>query len=405
MRRVTTVGVSPTKSGIGIATLIVSTTTVVSHSFARSSYGLLIPAIEDSLDLTHAQAGVGGTVTYAGFLAGTLLVASISRRIEPVTLMRVGLAVAAIGFLINASAPNYLVLLLGLALGGAAGAGIWIPAPTVATIGVAPERRGLVIGLLTTTIGLGILVVSVGTAVIRSVFDDDGLWRPVWVLEAVIALILLVLMVKVVRVGQTPRVEGGGVNLAQLRTVPGWQQITLAYSLYAIAGGGFFAFVVAALEEDGGLSRSGATAVFAAMGLAGGVVAPITGRLSDHLGRKPVMLGSLVAVAVAGLAVALGPQWAVVGGAVLFGSVAGSFPTQVATYVRDHVEARVFAGAFATMLLFFSVAAIVAPTLVGWLADVTGSFTVPYLFLSGLATTIVLIVLRLPKLAKAPEPA
>lgn len=389
-----------TKSGIGIATVIVSTTTVVSHSFARSSYGLLIPAIEDSLDLTHAQAGVGGTVTYAGFLAATMLVASISGKIEPVTLMRVGLAVAATGFTVNALAPTYPVLLLGLALGGAAGAGIWIPAPTVATVGVSPERRGLVIGLLTTTIGLGILLVSVGTAVIRAVFGDDGLWRPVWVFEAVVALVLLVLMIKVVRIERTPRVEGGGVNLALLRTVPGWSKITLAYSLYAIAGGGFFSFVVAALEQDGGLARRGATAVFAVMGLAGGVVAPITGRLSDHFGRKPVMVGSVVAVAAAAVAVALGSQWAVIAGAVLFGSVAGSFPTQVATYVRDHVEARVFAGAFATMLLFFSVAAIAAPTLMGWLADVTGSFTVPYLCLAGLATTIVLIVLRLPRPAE-----
>lgn len=388
-----------TRSGIGIATVIVSTTTVVSHSFARSSYGLLIPAIEDSLDLTHAQAGIGGTVTYAGFLAATMLVAAISGRIEPVVLMRVGLAVAAIGFTINAVAPSYPVLLLGLALGGAAGAGIWIPAPTVATIGVSTERRGLVIGLLTTTIGLGILVVAAGTAVIRAVFDDDGLWRPVWVFEATVAVLLLVLMVKVVRVGRTPPVESSGVNLALLRTVPGWSKITLAYSLYAIAGGGFFSFVVAALEQDGGLSRSRATAVFAAMGLAGGVVAPITGRLSDHLGRKPVMLGSLAAVAIAAIAVALGSQWAVITGSVLFGSVAGSFPTQVATYVRDHVEARVFAGAFATMLVFFSVAAIAAPTLMGWLADVTGSFTVPYLCLAGLATSIVLIVLQLPRSA------
>lgn len=397
-----------TKSGIGIATLIISSTTVVSHSFARSSYGLLIPAIEDSLDLTHAQAGVGGTITYAAFLGGTLLVASISGRTEPMNLMRAGLLIATVGFGINAVAPSFPVLLLGLALGGGAGAGIWIPAPTVATAGVDPERRSFVIGLLTATIGLGILTVGVGTNLIRAALDDDGLWRPVWALQAAIAFILFLLMVTVVRQERTPPVESGGVNLSLLRTLPSWWQITLAYSLYAIAGGGFFAFVVAAVEQDGGLSRGGATAVFAVMGLAGAVAAPITGRLSDAFGRRPVMLGSVAAVAVAALAVAFGGQAAVVVGAVLFGSVAGSFPTQVATYVRDHAEARVFAGAFATMLLFFSVAAIVAPTLVGWLADLTGSFTVPYAILAAIAMVIIGIVLRLPESAShvsSPEPA
>ncbi len=388
-----------TTSGIGLSTLIVSTTTVVSHSFARSSYGLLIPAIEDSLDLSHAQAGIGGTATYAAFLMGTLVVGSVSGRIEPVNLMRGGLLVAAVGFLVSALAPTYPFLLLGLALGGAAGAGIWIPAPTVATANVSPDRRGFVIGLLTATIGIGILVVGLGTNLIRRLLDDDGLWRPIWAFQAGVALLLFVLMVTVVRQARTPPVEGGGVNLSLLRTVPGWWQITLAYALYAMAGGGFFAFVVAAVEEDGGLSRSSATGVFAMMGLAGAIAAPVTGRLSDHLGRRPVMLGSVGAVAVAALAVAFGPKAAVVVGAVLFGSVAGSFPTQVAAYIRDHAEDREFAGIFATILLFFSVAAITAPTLMGWIADLSGSFSLPYACLAGLSGLIILIVLTLPTTA------
>ena len=392
-----------TASGIGVATLIVSTTTVVSHSFARSSYGLLIPAIEESLDLTHAQAGFGGTMTYAAFLVGTLVVAGISGRTEPINLMRAGLAVASVGFAINAFAINYPLLLLGLALGGAAGAGIWIPAPTVATAGIDPERRGLVIGFLTSTIGFGILVVSAGTYLIRSILDDDGLWRPVWAFQAIVAVVLLALMLTVVKPARTPPVEGGGISLTLLKTVPGWFRITVAYALYAIAGGGFFSFVVAALEQDGGLTRSEATVVFAVMGLAGAVAAPITGRLSDQFGRQPVMLGSVATVASAAVAVALGSQWAVVTGAVFFGSVAGSFPTQVATYVRDHAEARVFAGAFATMLLFFSLAAIVAPTLMGWLADSTGSFTVPYLGLAGLSVAILAIIVGLPRSQASPQ--
>ena len=386
-----------TASGVGVSTMIISTTTVVSHSFGRSTYGLLIPAIEDSLDLSHAQAGVGGTATYAAFLLATLLVGSISGRVEPINLMRAGLLVAAAGFFVNAVAPSYPFLLLGLALGGAAGAGIWIPAPTVATAGVAPDRRGLVIGLLTATIGLGILAVGVGTNLMRSLFDDNGLWRPVWAVQAVVALLLFALMVTVVRRPPTASVSGGGVNLTLLRQVPGWWQITLAYALYAMAGGGFFSFVVAALEEDGGLSRGGATTVFAVMGLAGAVAAPVTGRLSDGFGRRPVMLGSVSAVALSALAVAFGPQAAVVAGAILFGSIAGSFPTQVAAYVRDHADAREFAGVFATMLLFFSVAAITAPTLMGWLADVSGSFTVPYTGLAALAFAIIVIVFSLPK--------
>jgi MFS family permease len=376
--------------------LVIASTTVVSHAFGRSSYGLLIPAIEDSLGLSHAEAGFGGTLIYGSFLGGTLLVASAGRRVEPVTLMRLGLLVATFGLALNAVAPNYLVLLMGLTLTGAAGAGIWVPAPTVATAGIDPDRRGFVIGLLTATIGLGMLMTGLGTNLLRGVADNQALWRPVWALQATATLVLLVLMVTMVRQEPTSPATGGGVNLSLLRTLPGWRQLTLAYALYAIVGGGFFSFVVAALEQDGGLRRGTATAVFAAMGLAGAIAAPATGRLSDGIGRQPVMIGSVATVGLAAVAVASRSPVIVVIGAVVFGAIASSFPTQVAAYVRDHAEAREFAGIFATMLMFFSVAAIVAPTAMGWLADQTGSFTVPYLMISGLSLAIIIALTRLP---------
>jgi len=388
-----------------LSTLIISTTTIVSHTFARSSYGLLLPAIEDSLNISHARAGFGGTVVFLAFLPATLLVAGLASRTEPINLMRAGLAVAAVGLGLNALAPSYPVLLIGLALGGAAGAGIWVPAPTVATAGVAPERRGLVIGLLTATIGVGILVVGVGTNLLRSAMNDQGLWRPIWAIEAGVAFLLFVALVGFVRPEPTPKVSGG-INLNHLKSVPGWRQITVAYALYAIAGGGFFSFVVAALEQDGGLDRSHTTAVFAVMGLVGAVFAPLTGLLSDRVGRKPVMLGSVAIVGSAAAAIASGAVIAVVGGAILFGAIASSFPTQVAAYVRDHADARVFSGAFATMLLFFSVTAISAPSMMGVLADLTGSFAIPYLTLAGVSLLIIATVATLPSSAsQSPTPS
>lgn len=385
-----------TGSGISLATLVIACTTVVSHAFGRSSYGLLIPAIEDSLHLSHAEAGFGGTLIYGSFLAGTLLVASAGGRVEPITLMRLGLLVAAVGLGLNALAPSYWVLLLGLTLSGAAGAGIWVPAPTVATAGIEPQRRGFVIGLLTATIGLGMFATGIGTNLLRLVADDQALWRPVWAVQSMVTLVLLALMMAVVRQEPTPPAEGGA-NLSLLRTLPGWRQLTFAYAMYAIVGGGFFSFVVAALEQDGGLRRGTATTVFAVMGLAGAVAAPATGRLSDGVGRRPVMIGSVATVGLSAVAVASGSATIVVIGALVFGAIVSSFPTQVAAYVRDHAEAREFAAIFATMLMFFSMAAIFAPTLMGWLADRTGSFAAPYLMVSGLSLTIVVAVATLPR--------
>ena len=105
-------------------------------------------------------------------------------------------------------------------------------------------------------------------------------------------LFLGVALVVFVRQERTPRVSGG-VSLDHLRTVPAWRAITLAYALYAIAGGGFFAFVVAALEEDAAIGRGRAAAVYAGMGLVGAIFAPLTGSIPAHVSPMMKPFGSI----------------------------------------------------------------------------------------------------------------
>jgi len=388
-------------SGIGAATIVLSLTTIVSHTFGRQTYGLLIPAIEDSFGLTHGQAGVGGTVVYLAYFVGVLVVMWASARVEPITIMRVGLALGSAGLALNAVAPNRAVLFGGLALAGGAGAGIWITAPTLATNGVAVRRRGMVIGLLASSIGAASFLVGIGTSAYRAQLGVAGSWRPVWAVEATLAAALLVATLTVVRPEPTEAVGARGISLGLLRAMPGWWQITLAYTLFAVVGAGFSAFVVAALEEDAGLSRSQAGVVFAVMGLLGALGAPLTGWLSDRLGRRPLLISSISALGLASTVVALGTGPMVVSAAIVFGAQAGSFPSMIASYVRDHADARAFSQVFSTMLVSFSATAVVAPVGMGWLADRSGSFTTSYLVLSGAAAVTLACVLALPRRAGA----
>ncbi len=393
-----------------IGSAMVALTPIVSHAFGRSTYGLLLPAMEDTLGLNHAQTGLGGSVIYVAYLLGVIAVAALSRRCEPITIMRGGVAIGAAGLAWMATVHSLPALLVGLFLTGGAGAGIWITGPAILTSTVRPERRGVVIGLLTASVGLGTFVIGMGTNAVRTAAGDELLWRPIWVVEAVVTLAILLGLVALARpprTASTARTGTPGFNLEPLRAVPQWPRVTAAYALFAAVGAGFSPFVVRALQSDAGLSKHGASTAFAAMSLLAIPGAPVMGLVSDRWGRKHVMV-FVLAVAAAGTAVVAtttGPL--AVAGLFLFGSVWSSYPTLVATYVRDHTEARGFGEAFSTMTIFYGAAALGTPFLTGWLADLTGHFRTPYLGLSGLCAVGALLMARLPLTpagAVSPEP-
>jgi MFS family permease len=391
---------------------MVALTPIVSHAFGRSTYGLLLPAMEDTLGLNHSQTGLGGTVIYVAYLLGVIVVAALSRRCEPITIMRGGVAIGAAGLLWMATVNSLPALMVGLFLTGGAGAGIWITGPAILTGTVRPERRGLVIGLLTASVGLGTFVIGMGTNAARTAAGDELLWRPIWVVEAMVTLSILFGLVVLARPPSTSRTAGlrdggAGFNLDRLRTVPHWQRVTAAYALFAAVGAGFSPFVVRALQSDAGLSKHGAATAFSAMSLLAIPGAPVMGLVSDRWGRKRVMVFVLAVAAVGTTVVAVTTGPMAVAGLFLFGSVWSSYPTLVATYVRDHTEARGFGEAFSTMTIFYGAAALCAPFLTGWLADITGHFRTPYLGLSALCGVGALLMAGLPTAshhAVTPEP-
>ena len=356
---------------------------VISHSIGRSLYGLLLTAMRDDFGLSNAEAGLPGSGIFVCYVVGVILVVVFSPRAEPVTIMRWAVALSVVGLVITATSGGLVTLTVGVALVGGAGAGIWMTAPVLATEYVSVERRGLVIGVLTSTIGLSNISFGFGTRWLRNAADDPGLWRPVWWIAAGFAAALLVGLVVVARFSPTDRIDRSQGVLAVLRQVPRWKQITLAYALFGGMTAGFGTFIIAAVEDHGGVDASTSPIIFSAMGIVGMLTAPLAGAWSDRVGRLTVLRYDLALLVVANLCVSAGGALGTITGALLYAGGAAALPALIATYVRDTLDSRSFSQALATMTILFSLMAAVTPALIGKLADT--SFRWSYLVLAALA--------------------
>ncbi|MEM1247542.1 MAG: MFS transporter [Acidobacteriota bacterium] len=366
---------------------ILPLTTIVSHTFGRSTYPLLLPVIRDDILGSNAEAGLGGTVIFLAYLTGVTLVTWMSVRFEPLRILQTGVALSVFGLTILSMAQSLPILLLGLAIASAAGAGIWLTAPVIITSGVAAEKRGFVIGLLSGSVGLAYAAVAGATRLAWDVTGDATLWRPVFAVEAAVALAILIAVVLQVRpvTGMAEESSKPPPRLESLQRIPTWLRLTAAYVCFGIVAAGFQSFLAAALEEDAGLARESVALVFMGSGLASVVGAPLTGWLSDRLGRRTAMGAVMTAMGVGSVCVATlnGPFLALV--VVLFGGLWASYPTLTATYVRDHLDQRAFSSAFGVMTMAYGIAAVIPPLVVGLAADHFGTFRGVYLGLAAMA--------------------
>ena len=367
---------------------------VVSHALARSTYPILLPAIEADLLSSHQQSGILTTVNFGAYMVGVAAVTAISGRLEPIRLLWFGLATAALGFVVLSQAQGFVTLAVGQGLAGIGSAGIWLSVPILATGAVAANRRGTVMGLLSSTMGLGIVAASQGTRVMRQIEGDDSAWRPTWVAAAVYAIVLLVVVVALLRTPPTVAISGG-VSLRLLRTVPAWAALVVGYWLFGIIVSSFSPFFGAALEEEG-FSRSHVANLYTAFGLAAAMGAVVLGRVSDRIGRRPVLVGALVVIVGASLLVLTGREPFAAISAVLFGAASFTFPVLVAAYLSDHLTDRSFSNALGALTLIYGSAMALGPFVAGTLGDTVLGFDVVFAGLAGLALLAAVAIARLP---------
>ena len=379
--------------------VLVALASGVAQAFGRFSYAVLLPAIDRDLLGSYAVAGLLGTVNVGAYLLGTLVVSALARRAAPADLMRGGLVSSSAGLLALWQADSAVALAVGLGLTGLGGAFIWVPAPGLAGSVVRPSRRGAAIGLSGTGIGGGIVFATALAAVLQS-RGGDGAWRTVYLVEAVLALVVLGLCLLFLRPAVHPA-DTDPPRAAALRLVPGWVGIVGAYTAYGLAFSVYTSYLVTALEDDAGFTPGHATGVYALVGLSfigGGV---LFGPLSDRWGRGRTLVSGYLLMAAAILLVPLGAEPAASASAVAFGLTMSGLPTVIAAHLADVLTPREFAGAFGRCTLAFGVAQLCGPPLGGVLAERTGAFSVSFVLaacvaLLGAAASVA--VLRAPVL-------
>jgi len=377
----------------------------LTHWYPATFY-LLLPIIGSELGLTYSQIGLIVTCQYVAAavanVPGGMLVDTVGRKglLMAVSLFWVGFPYLLIGF-----THGYLMLLACVALVGF-GNSLWHPT-AIPTLGSRyPDRKGLVLSLhgMGGNVGDAVAPVLVGAAL--AVFT----WREVVVMNVLPGLVVALLMF--VFLGS---MRLGGKKSAEPQALAqywkGVRQLLRNRALILLSTGSTFrsmtqtallTFLPVYLAHEMGYSPFIVGACLFALQAAGFAAAPIAGHLSDRMGRRSIVMGSMASTAVVLVAMAFS------GGSAMFVvlvAVLGFFLYAIRPVIQAWMlEATPKNMAGSSIGILFgaqAVGAAVGPLVAGVVADRQGLIATFYF----LAATIVianLFILFTPRSATTP---
>lgn len=346
---------------------------------------IFLAALLKAFGWSHARAAwitaglslaIGITAPFAGWLLD---------RLEARLVMGAGAALAVAG-LICASKSNTFatlfasVVLLGIGLGFST----WLAASLVIANWF-DERRGTALGVVTAGMESGgmLMTLAVGSAI--AVYS----WRAGYVVVAVPALLLVLpLLVLVVRTRPSSGVEGhaaqpaaeslAGYEVGEALSTRAFWMLAAAQLSYGLAVGGTFHHLVAYLEGIGYAIRSATLVVSIILGLAA-VGKAAMGALGDRIGGKNalgigfVMIAASIIILLGARATSMIVLWLLVAG------IAGAAPVALVPMVlAETLGLKRFGSLFGWLSLTVTLGLFAGPLLVGWITDMTGSYTTAF---------------------------
>lgn len=265
------------------------------HHVTNTLLSPLLPLIRDSFGLSYTQSGVLVSAFSVSQGLSQAPIGMLADRVGSRAVVTVGLMGSAlVCFLIGLAGDYVQLILLLLGLGVIAGT-YHAPAASLIAQVFTPERRGGVLGLHTVGGNLSFFATPLLAGGIAAATHT---WRTPYLAFAIAPLVAGVLLVTLLP-ASTDRSRGGG-NLEMLREVGGVFRVVgpllsaaiLVQMLYAA----IVAFLALYLVDARGFDAPTAAAIVAAPYIAGLFGSPLGGTLSDRIGRKPVILWSLVAM-------------------------------------------------------------------------------------------------------------
>ncbi|THB73397.1 MAG: MFS transporter [Desulfobacteraceae bacterium] len=385
---------SPEQATLHYAWVIALTGTAVLFAclgLGRFSLGMLLPSMGSSLNLSYSQMGLIGTGNFVGYMISVLLAGMIARSIGARRTITAGLILVGGSMaLISKAMTFYQIILLYFATGIGSGLAN-VPMMGLVSHWFLKSNRGRAAGTMLSGNGIAIVFTGFFIPWLNSSMGAAG-WRAGWLSIGVMALLIAGLAAIFLRNDPAQK------NLTPLGTPPAntaesqpishnegsslrrtMIHLGTIYSLFGATYVVYATFIVTTMVNERGFGENTAGNFWAVVGALSIFSGPLFGGLSDKLGRKTgiILVYGLFTISYILVAAELANLFLYIS-ITIFGLAVWSIPTIMSAAVGDYAGPEQAVKSFGFITLFFGAGQISGPAVAGYLADITGTFSMAF---------------------------
>ena len=358
----------------------------------RFSLGMLLPSMGISLSLNYSQMGLIGTGNFVGYMISVVLAGIIARAIGARWTISFGLVLVGVSMVLIGRAMTFTeVMALYVATGIGSGLAN-VPMMGLVSHWFLKSTRGRAAGIMLSGNGLAIVFTGLFVPWVNAGQGAEG-WRTGWLTIGIISIVIAVIAAMLLR--NNPEEKGlaplgdanqkvaaaSDKNAQKKKQSNTWAMVHLGciYTLFGATYVVYATFIVTAMVNERGFGEGTAGTFWAVVGGLSLFSGPLFGWLSDKLGRKMGMMVvyTLFTISYALVAANL-PDPFLYASIGIFGLAVWSIPTIMAAAVGDYMGPAQAVKAFGFITLFFGAGQITGPAVAGFLADITGTFSMAF---------------------------
>ncbi len=364
-----------------------------SLGFGRFAFGMVLPSMQESLNITTTQVGFISTSNFIGYIIGILLVSYLYSKFPSYKLIFSSLFLQGFSMLFMILDINYLLISFLYALSGFFAAISNISIMAYITNIVPKNIRGKFLGIVVSGNGLAIILSGLIVPYIE-VYIQNSPWKVSWIFFSIIIILSAFLSQLGIKKYVNHNMPERKIKAKEYFKMPSFWKITTIYMIFGISYIVYVTFFVSAVIDKYSVSSSLSGIFWALLGSMSLLSGLIFGILADRIGAYRTLIFVFCLQTTAHLILSFNFNiYAIWISAILFGISVWSVPSIITLLISFHFDIRRTAQVLSLSTLLFAICQAIAPVGAGLIYDITKNFS--YVFMLTSILTFIAIILSL----------